>query len=227
MQVLSQVSGQDYGADRKSWDRWLTDLRGYAYVSPTVPVDKPTLVEEVPLSGVPQPSVVLNTIEGPIANVERHSCFAAGTPVRTFSGLRPIEELSAEDLVLTRDTTSGVLKFLPVVVVYHNPPNATFRIDLGKESIVATGIHRFWKAGQGWVMTRELKPGDRLRTVDGTLVVRTVQADKVQNVFNLQVTGGDNFFVGNAGVLAHDNSVVNPAEIPFDRVPPVEEIARR
>ena len=227
LQVLTQVSGQDYGADRKSWDRWLTDLRGYAYISPTVPVDKPTLVEEVPLTAAPQPSIVLNTIEGPLVNVPRHSCFAAGTLVRTFSGLRPIEELSAEDLALTRDTTTGVLKFLPVVVVYHNPPNATFRIDLGGESIVATGIHRFWKAGQGWVMTRDLKPGDRLRTVGGTLTVRSVQNDKVQNVFNLQLAGGDDFFVGNEGVLAHDNSLVNPAEKPFDQVPLLEEIARR
>src|SRR5271165_1496862 len=48
LQVLAQVSGQDFGADRKSWERWLTDLRGYAYVSPTNPADKPTMVQEVP-----------------------------------------------------------------------------------------------------------------------------------------------------------------------------------
>jgi hypothetical protein len=195
-------------------------------VSPTTPVDKPTVVQEVPLSIVPQPSIVLNQIEGPMVNVERHSCFAAGTLVRTFSGPRPIEELGAGDLVLTRNTTTGVLSFQPVVVAYHNPPNATYRIDLGSESIVATGIHRFWKAGQGWMMARELKPGDRLRTVSGTLAVQSVQSDKVQNVFNLQVAGGDNFFVGAEGVLAHDNSLVNPAEKPFDHVPIIEELTR-
>ncbi len=226
--VLNQVSGQSLGADRTAWDRWITDLKGYAYVSPSIPVEeKPTVVEEVPLTATPQPSIVLNTIEGPLVNVPRHSCFAAGTLVRTFAGLRTVEELGAGDLVLSRDTATGMLSYLPVLVVYHNPPNATFRIDLGGESIVATGIHRFWKAGQGWVMTRDLKPGDRLRTVGGTLTVRTVQNDKVQNVFNLQLAGGDDFFVGKEGVLAHDNSLVNPAEKPFDRVPSVEEIARR
>ncbi len=195
-------------------------------MSPTTPADKPTVVQDVPLTIVPQPSIVLNSIEGPIVNVERHSCFAAGTLVRTFSGPRPIEELGAGDLVLTRNTTTGVLSFQPVVVAYHNPPNATYRIDLGSESIVATGIHRFWKAGQGWMMARELKPGDRLRTVSGTLAVQSVRSDKVQNVFNLQVAGGDNFFVGAEGVLAHDNSLVNPAEKPFDHVPIIEELAR-
>ena len=39
------------------------------------------------------------------------------------------------------------------------PP--TLRIAIGGESIVATGIHRFWKAGKGWTMARELKAGDR------------------------------------------------------------------
>ena len=219
--------GTGPSADRQSWERWLTDLKGYAYVSPSVPVDKPTVVEEVPLSTVPQPSPVTTTIEGPLVAVPRHSCFAAGTMVRTFNGAQPIEELSAGDLVLARDTSTGVLSYLPILVVYHNPPNATFRIDLDRGSIVATGIHRFWKAGQGWVMTRDLKPGDRLRTVSGSLLVRSIQSDKVQKVFNLQVAGADNFFVGVDGVLAHDNSLVSPAQKPFDRVPPLEEIARR
>ena len=92
--VLNQVTGQALGSDRNTWDQWLTDLKGYAYVSPTVPAeDKPTVVEAVPLTMVPQPSIVLNTIEGPIANVPRHACFGAGTLVRTFNGPRPIEEL--------------------------------------------------------------------------------------------------------------------------------------
>jgi hypothetical protein len=227
LQVLTQVSGKDHGADRVAWERWLSDLKGYAYVSPTVPADKPTLVEEATLSVVPQPSIVASAIEGPIVRVETHSCFAAGTQVLTFSGPRAIEDLSAGDLVLSRNTATGVLGYLPILIVYHNPPNVTYRIDLGSESMVATGIHRFWKAGEGWVMTRELKPGDRLRTVSGTLVVESVRIDKVQKVFNLQIAGGDNFFVGSAGVLAHDNSLVNPAEKPFDRVPSLQDIAKR
>ena len=40
-------------------------------------------------------------------------------------------------------------------------PPPTLRITIGGESIVATGIHRFWKAGKGWTMARELKAGDR------------------------------------------------------------------
>lgn len=120
-----------------------------------------------------------------------------------------------------------MLGFQPVVVAYHNPPNATFRIELGNETIVATGIHRFWKAGQGWVMARELKYGDRLRTVGGIALVKAVEPDRVQPVYNLQLADGDSFFVGEQGVLAHDNSIVNPTERPFDGVSVLGELPVR
>ena len=136
-----------------------------------------------------------------------------------------IEKLRAGDLVLTQSPKTGELKYQPIVTAYHNPPNATLRIDLGNETIVATGIHRFWKAGRGWVMARELKPGDALRTLGGLAVVKSVEKEQVQPVFNLQVADGESFFVGQAGVLAHDNSLVNPTPSPFDAVPDLEKSA--
>ena len=147
--------------------------------------------------------------------------------MRTIDGPRPIEELQDGDLVLSQNTTTGALGYQPIVAVYHNPPNATYKISLGKESIVATGIHRLWKAGQGWVMTRDLKPGDRLRTLGGIAEVASIEPDRVQPVFNLQLAGGDNFFVGERAVLAHDNSLVNPTEKPFDAVPALGPLAGR
>ena len=50
------------------------------------------------------------------------------------------------------------------LALHHNRPKPTLRIDLGDEAIVATPIHRFWKAGRGWAMARDLKPGDTIRT---------------------------------------------------------------
>ena len=150
-----------------------------------------------------------------------------GNLVRTLDGIRPIESIREGDPVLTQNTTTGALGYQPVVAVYHNPPNATFRIELGNESVVATGIHRFWKAGQGWAMARDLKPGDRLRTIGGIAQVKAVEPDKVQPVFNLQIADGDNFFVGDQGVLAHDNSIVSPTEKPFDGVPAIEDPSTR
>jgi len=87
---------------------------------------------------------------------------------------------------------------------------------------VATGIHRFWKAGKGWTMARELKPGDRLRIVDGVTEVRSIENDKAQPVYNLDVAGNRNFFAGAKGLLVHDFSFVQPVAEPFDRQPDLE-----
>jgi hypothetical protein len=223
--MLADLSGKSFGSDRTSWDKWLTDLEGYAYVSPPSPVEKPTVVEDVPISVVPQPTITTVGIEGPVMNIPTHSCFGAGTLVWTPEGKRPIESIQQGDQVLSRNASTGVLGYRSVVSAFHNPPNSTYRIDLDGESLVATGIHRLWKTGAGWVMTRDLKPGDRLRTVSGTITVRSVKADTVRPVYNLELAGAESFLVGNQGILAHDNSLVNPVEKPFDRVPSAVEFA--
>ncbi len=111
------------------------------------------------------------------------------------------------------------------MTAYHNPPNATFRFDLGTETIVATAIRRFWKAGRGWVMARELKPGDAMRTTEGLAAVKSSRKIGSQPVFNLMVAEAESLFVEAIGVLAHDNSLVSPTPSPFDAVPDLEKAA--
>ena len=119
--------------------------------------------------------------------------------------------------MLTQDTTSGALGFEPILAVLHNPPAAVLRVELDNgESIVATEIHRFWQAGHGWKMTRELKPGDRLRVLGGTVKVVAVSREPKQLVYNLEVARKADFFVGRQGALVHDATLVPPVEHPFD-----------
>ena len=233
--ILRDVTGRDLGPDREAWKKWLVELRGYAYV-PTPQRPRPTVDEEVPLEVQPRP-VQLTSIGGPsntslgaspppsstfhfvnndFLTQTHHHCFAAGTKVRTLSGLRPIESIRAGDQVLSQGPRTGALDFRPVVVAYHNPPNQTLRVDLGGEAIVATPIHRFWKAGKGWTMARDLKVGDPIRTLDGTARVASIVEEKVQPVFNLELSEGCSFFVGRAGALVHDNSTIQPTPEPFD-----------
>lgn len=221
--VLRNVSGADFGADAEKWMAWAVDLQGYAYRSESQTTTPPTIVQEVPLN---YQSQVVPTINSELValQVVRHSCFAAGTMVRTLQGPRPIQEIRPGDQVLSEDTTTGAFTYRAVVTAYHNPPNETYRLNLGEESIVATGIHRFWKAGLGWVMARDVKAGDRLRTIGGTIEVVSVSKDEVQPVFNLQLAGGDNFCVGGLGVIAHDNSFVEPVAEPFDGVPALADL---
>jgi hypothetical protein len=199
--VLRSITGQDFGQDRQAWSRWWVNER--EYVSPE-PGPKPTFRQNVP--PLVPPNFRVST-----------SCFAAGTPVRALDGSRPIESLKVGDQILCQDTATGALSFQPVLRVFHNKPAPTLKVDLGAGgAVVATAIHRFWRAGKGWAMARELKPGDVLRTLGGSAAVAGVTAGAVQPVFNLEVAEGHTFFVGGPAVLVHDNSLVPPVPHPFD-----------
>jgi hypothetical protein len=224
-QLLRNLTGHDERDDPRAWAAWWTDQQGYVYKAPADP-PKPTIVEDVPLAYVPQGVPVVkqtfqsgptNVVTSPVtSSSSNHSCFRAGTPVRTLTGPRPIESVRVGDRVLVEDTSTGVLTYQPVLTVYHNPPAALLGVDLGDETVWATGIHRFWKVGKGWVMARDLKPGDALRALGGTARVDAVTEGGPEPVFNLEVASGQSFFVGASGTLVHDNSLVHPVPEPFD-----------
>jgi hypothetical protein len=201
--LAKNVTGQDFGADRDSWLKWWNDELGYAYQSPSTE-QKPTYTQLVVY---------------PMYTTPPHSaCFAAGTSVHTIDGPKPIEELQVGDRVLSQNTATGALSFQPVIQIHHNPPSATLKLRLGSETIVATGIHRFWKAGKGWTMARDLKPGDVVRDIGGTSRLESVEPGKVEPVYNLDVAQNRNFFVGTRGHLVYDFSIVQPVPAPFDHV---------
>jgi hypothetical protein len=118
--------------------------------------------------------------------------------------------------VLTQSTKTGALDYQPVLVVHHNPPSRTFKVSLGDEVIVSSAFHRFWKAGQGWVMARDLTIGDPIRTLNGTVKVAKIEEGRVVPVFNLDVSVDADFFVGQRAALVHDNSLPDLRQPPFD-----------
>ena len=138
--------------------------------------------------------------------------------VRTLTGSAPIESLKPGDQVLTQSVKTGALAYKPILAVHHNPPSKTYEIKLGDETIVSSHFHRFWKAGSGWVMARDLKVGDPIRTLNGTIQVTAIEDGKVVPVFNLDVADDADFFVGEVGALAHDNTLPKLRETPFDAV---------
>jgi Pretoxin HINT domain len=219
LHALYQVTGKAFGTDRAAWTSWWTDQLGYHYSVPAH-VSKPLVIQEVSTPYVsPPPPVIVSQTQVPSG----HSCFAAGTPVHTRSGLRAIEDLRVGDQVLTQDVSSGALGFEPILAVLHNPPSSVLRVELESgESIVATEIHRFWLAGRGWKMARDLKPGDRLRLIGSAARIMAVSAEPRQRVHNLEVARKSDFFVGLQGILVHDASLVPPVEHPFDSPLPAE-----
>ena len=68
-------------------------------------------------------------------------------------------------------------------------------------------------------MARDLKPGDVLRAWAESPPSRASSAIGSEPVFNLKVMQAQSFFVGERGMLVHDNSPVEPVLQPFDAVP--------
>ncbi len=204
--LLETLTAQKMPADPQLWQKWWTDQLGYVY-DDRYAETKPTYVSDVEL-----PDLAVNLP----AIIFSPSCFAAGTLVQTLIGPRKIESIAVGDRVLSQHTTTGALSYQPVLVTHKTGPAETFRLAIGSETIVATGIHRFWKAGKGWTMARDLKAGDRLRTVGGLATVDSIERDATQMVFNLTVAENRDFMVGTTGLLVHDYTFVLPVSEPFD-----------
>jgi hypothetical protein len=197
--------------DEDGWKSWYYEKIGYRYTPPA----KLTLAVNAIPTNFP-PAIV--------------SCFAAGTPVATITGLRPIETLRVGDQVLSQDVTTGGLSYQPILVVHHNPPDRTLRVRLANgDSVVASRFHRFWVAQLGWKTARDLNTGDVLRTLGGTSPITSLESAPVQPVFNLDVAASRTYFVGASSMLVHDNTLP-PAHVstpPFDRFPALGAIDRQ
>ena len=183
------LDAPDLKDDEDAWHRWYFDRIGYTYTPPrrvTLAVD-----------ASPQPPAPTTS-----------SCFVAGTLVRTRDGRRPIEGLGVGDQVLSQDAATGALAFRSVTFLHRNPPVATLRIALDSgEVVVASTYHRFWLAGRGWRMARELAAGDALRTLGGPARIASISPGRVEPVFNLDVDRDHTYFVGRGDALVHDNTL--------------------
>ena len=111
-QILTDATGADLGEDRTAWEKWLTDLFGYAYIaSSSSSTETPTVVEHVPLAYQPQPVPLVVTISCASGDPAHPRLLRRRDAVRTLNGLRPIETLHVGDPVLTQDPKSGELTY--------------------------------------------------------------------------------------------------------------------
>jgi hypothetical protein len=192
--VLTAVTDQQMGGDATAWWEWWQDHNDLY-----VPEDKPLIAQEN--------EYVVQTSDDVVTTCE---CFLPGTPVWTDTGVEPIERIRVGDRVLAQHPETGELAYKLVLQTTVRPRAATVRVGIDGEEIYATKGHPFWVAGQGWMMAKKLRPGMRLHAVSGLREITHIGEGPEWEAHNLLVAEFRNFFVGNARLLVHDNSVRQP-----------------
>jgi len=144
-----------------------------------------------------------------ISNVEHLpcNCFVAGTKVNTASGEKPIENIKVADKVRARDLETGKNQPRTVTGLFdkHADQVMTITVTDGAK-VTVTQEHPFYVAGVGWVMSGDLKVGDRLAQRDGgsTAITAIDVRDADVTVYNSTVDGDHNYYVTEAQLLVHN-----------------------
>ena len=139
----------------------------------------------------------------PLQMIPGQTCFAAGTPLLTPDGSKPIEQFQLGDWILSRDenNVNGPVECKRVEEVFRRTANL-WRVRVsGREIVATTGEHPFYVLRKGWCCTSELMPGDRLAShneVTG-VVEKVVETGEVANVYNLRIADYHSYFVCERG----------------------------
>ena len=135
-------------------------------------------------------------------------CFIAGTIVASKDGQKKIEDIQVGDLVWATDPETGNTELKEVKQLFRNETNEWIHITVNDEEIVCTPNHPFWVPVKGWTKACHLRAGDRLQLLNGEyVVVEQIQhelLEQLETTYNFEVEGLHTYFVGESGVLAHN-----------------------
>jgi hypothetical protein len=213
--VLEQTTGQNFGQHPGDWWYWWMKEHNDSYnpfESPDVPkVPNPYRPES------PKPVVRYDMVAAEyLPSLERPpECFARGTEVWTQTGRVAIEKIKVGDRVLSQDVETGELCYKPVLRVTVRPPHERIQATFASDSLVATPGHPVWINGKGWRLFRELEAGEVLHSLSGGVPIASVDRAEIRsgadpNSYNLVVADFSTYFVGESGILVHDNTARRP-----------------
>jgi len=150
--------------------------------------------------------------------IQPSQCFAAGTPVATEDGQRPIDSLIAGDLVWSRNVETGATELKPVVTTYVTESRPVVSLDvrldgLRSERLLVTDDHPFFSATKGIFVPARSLASEPIGSLGASPLVAALEsyASRV-TVYNIAVADFHTYFVGEARLLVHNicSTVVKP-----------------
>jgi len=217
--ALNVATEQELPADPEVWWQWWNEvnevftegekpLRSIRMEEQFVRIERDPDV--LPVAEPPTPQPIQSFSPSP---PRRSDCLAAGTIVWTDRGTTAIEQVQVGDLVLSQDPETGELAYKPVLRTTVRPEGPLVRVRTVKGEVFETsGGHLFWVAGEGWVRARQLESGMELHGVGGTARVSLTEDGPELETYNLIVADFHTYFVGDAKLLCHDNTVRRPTD---------------
>ena len=136
-------------------------------------------------------------------------CFVAGTKVYTESGLMNIEDVKEGMRVYSRNLETGANELREVLTTsVRTIKTVTYKVAVNGEIIEGTDNHPFYVKGKGFVEAKYLEQGNVLVDVNGeehiVEAIELVNNSDVVTVYNMNVEGNHNYYVGDSMVLVHN-----------------------
>ncbi|MDF1549177.1 MAG: polymorphic toxin-type HINT domain-containing protein, partial [Bacteroidales bacterium] len=134
-----------------------------------------------------------------------YGCFVAGTKISLNNQFIPIENVKVNDKAWTCDTRSKEKTLQIVTKTFVRETDTLVYVWLNKELIQTTAEHPFFTPGL-WKPALSLKEGDEVLNYKGLWVkVDSIAVkDTTCTVYNFEVEGNHNYYVGTTGVLVHN-----------------------
>lgn len=217
--VLRAVTNQELDDQPASWWTWWDKYEegynlGTKHIDSRYAEDRSSIVynaqEARATSYIPRVPV-------PVPRLPRVDCLVLGTQIQTETGLKSVELIQVGDCVVAQNIETGELHLQPVLRTAVRPPANTREMILaGGETIRSTLGHPWWVIGNGWVKTKDLKPGMALRTSTGFAKIDELKDADAIETYNLVVDSDHTYFVGQSRILSFDATELIPT---FQKAP--------
>ena len=138
-------------------------------------------------------------------------CFVEGTPVLGDSQYVNIEKLQKGDNVNSYNFHSKSSELKKIKYSNMKKIDNVYKIITTIDTFVVTSEHPFYVLNKEWVKAKDLKEEDQLKNY-ASKKIWVLEVEKLNGeyeVYNIEVEGNNNFYVGKGKVLVHNSSYIS------------------